>query len=51
MKKANTRGRESIKKFIVDSYDILFLCLNMQTEVNRAIYNMELKKLDFDSRA
>ena len=46
-KGAHTRARKEMTKFITGSYDIGFLCSNMRIEATRAIYDMELKKLDF----
>ena len=38
-----------MKKFIAGLYDIVFSPSNMEIEANRAIYNLESKKLDFES--
>ena len=34
--------------FIAGSYDIVFLCSNMQSEANGAIYSIGSKKRDFE---
>ena len=49
MRKANIRARKQIKKFITSWYDIGFLFSNMPIEANGIIYDMELKKLDFQT--
>ena len=49
IRNAHTRAREKTKKFIGGSYDIGFLCSDMRIEATRAIYDMELKKLDFET--
>ena len=38
-----------MKNFIVGSYDIGFLCSNMQIEANGAIYDIKSEKHDFES--
>ena len=50
MRNAHTTACEKIKIFIPTSYDIGFLCSTMQMEPTRASYDMELKKLDYESR-
>ena len=41
MRTPQTSASEIIKKFIVGSYDIRFLCSNMRIEAKRAIYDIE----------
>ena len=50
IRNSHTRARELVKKFIANSYDIGFLRSNMRIKGNEPIYDMELKKLDFESR-
>ena len=36
--------------FLVGLYDIEFLCSNMPIEVKGVIYDLKLKKIDFETR-
>ena len=49
MRNAHTRARESIKNLIAGSYDVGFLCLNMGIIVKTATFDMDLKRLHFET--
>ena len=57
MKGTHTRARDIVHKKVcgvvynMELYDIVLLCSNMHNEAYRAVYNMELKKLDFENWA
>ena len=49
MRNPHTRARESIKNLIAGSYDVGFLCLNMGIKVKTATFDMDLKRLHFET--
>ena len=49
LRNAHTRAHQYIKKFRAGSSDIGLLCLNMQIEAKGATYDMQSKKIDFET--